>query len=155
MGLPGLDLAAAYGQQHQYRVVPEPPLGEQERLQGKVVAPLRVVDDEDDGLPCGQLAQQPDQLPTDGERCRTGGVSGQQWVRPPLCRVDTVQQLAQYRGREVRLVRVGDGGEPGEVVQLLQETPDQACLADPGLPFDQYQPRLPGRDRGRHIVHFG
>ena len=66
-----------------------------------------------------------------------------------------MQQLAQYRGREVRLVRVGDGGEPGEVIQLPQETPDQACLADPGLPFDQYQPRLPGRDRGRYIVHFG
>ncbi len=137
---------------HRHALLMQPPPGEQERVQRRLVQPLRVVDDHQHGPVLGRPREQREKPRGHREPVGRGGRPERQRTleRRGLHGRDLVEvreqrhhELGQPRERDVGLRLHPAHPEHREVLRLLDRVAKELRLADPRRPVQQHRATAP------------
>jgi hypothetical protein len=132
------DLLVTEGQHQQRGQVDEPARDVVQHVQGRIVGPVQVLDDENGRAPRGELGDR-------GPRHRVGLTARECRRERAVCALGGLAQGAE-RSRAQQVV-AGSDEHAHAVVQLGAQNPHDARLADPGLAGDERGAAPPGGGR--------
>ncbi len=131
-GVGGRQRVVAEGDDQQHRQVAQPAPQEAEQVEGRVVGPLHVLDDQH-GQAVGVAEPAAGRRRTPSSRGSAGADRVEQGA------ADLAGDVVQRRERSRREQAVAGAPGPGGVAELVLELLDEGGLADAGLAGDQHQ----------------
>ena len=139
------------------RLCHEPPRNERERQRGRLIEPLRIVDDAHERLSLGNLSQQPEDRQTHLEPIRCGPRANSERTPRRLAAEREEVERAEHRPKQLlqpseRELHVSlHARRPGHHAsgRLLDQLLEQRCLPDPRLAADDQDPAPSRPDIGQ------